>query len=634
MTDANAEHLRAEISFLIQYAPFNKMDQAELAHLVSHSRQNHYTKNQIIRQPTDSVPSTFYIIKQGRVRGEVASADGAHMTPVWELGPGECFPIGALLSNRPSQTQHRAIEACECLEVSKEEFHYLLDHSGPFRDFCTQRLSHLLTQVLRDVQANSLATVSDDNPLNAPLRNLLSSKPISCTPDTPIRTALETIEAAHRRSIAILDTQQHPIGILTLRDVMVRVTLAEIDINSPVAEVMTPLQEFLSPENFAYEAALFMAGKGVGHVCVVDRGRFLGLLSERDLFSLQRVGLGTLSRAIQNSHDIASLKRLSAQIAQFADQMLAQGASVSQLMRLITTLNDLITQQVIRICEDTYGKPAHAYTWLAFGSEGRMEQTLKTDQDNGILFEVQAGENSDDIRVAFLPLAKQINLALAEVGFPLCPGNIMASNPECCLSMSEWQDRFARWIDAGTPEHLLKASIFFDFRPLAGAEQPVRTLRQWLHGKTTQNSRFRRQMAATALSNRPPLGLIRDFVTQSGGDHPNAIDLKLHGVTPFVDAARIIALANSIDETNTIERLTQAAACGALRQEAVDSWIEAYQYIQLLRMRKHRQQALNRVALHNYLDPNELNELERRILKEAFRQARKLQAKLALDYQL
>jgi CBS domain-containing protein len=634
MTEATAERSRSEISFLLQYDPFNKMDQADLLHLITHASHGAYQKNQIIHHPPDTAPSTFYIIKQGRIRGEVPAVDSAKTTPVWELGPGECFPIGALLSNRPSQTQHRAIEETLCLEIPKQEFNYLLGHSEPFREFCTQRLSNLLTQVIRDMQASTLTTVSEDSSLNTPLRNLLSANPISCSPDTPIRVALEKIEAAQRRSIAILDAEQHPIGILTLRDVMVRVTLTKVDIDSPIRHVMTPMTAFLSPDNFAYEAALFMAEKGIGHVCVVEKGRFRGLLSERDLFSLQRIGLGNLSRAIQRSDNIATLKQLNQNIVQFTDQMLAQGASVIQLMRLITTLNDLITQRVIKICENRYGKPSHPYTWLAFGSEGRMEQTLKTDQDNGILFELKQDDNAEEVRESFLPLAKHINESLAEVGFPLCPGNIMASNPECCLTLTEWQHRFARWIDAGTPEHLLKASIYFDFRPLAGDEKPAITLRSWLNDKTLQNSRFRHQMAANALVTRPPLGLFRDFVTQSGGAHPNTIDLKLHGITPFVDAARILALANKLDETNTIARLSAAAALGAIRQEAAASWLEAYQYIQLLRMRNHRQQAAKGLVLDNHLDPSELNELERRILKEAFRQSRKLQAKIALDYQL
>ena len=634
MTEAHAEPSRSEISFLLQYDPFNKMDQTDLMHLTAHARIGTYQQNQLIHLPTDTAPNTLYIIKQGRIRGEVAAANGEQATPVWELGPGECFPIGALLSNRPSQTQHRAIETSLCLEIPKQEFTYLLGRSEAFRNFCTQRLNHLLPLALRDMQANTLTTVSADSSLETPLRNLISANPISCSPETSIRAALEKIDAAQRRSIAIIDAEQHPIGILTLRDVMARVTLAEVDIENPIRTVMTPISSFLTPDNFAYEAALFMAENGVGHVCVVDKGRFLDLLSERDLFSLQRIGLGNLSRAIQRSHDIATLKHLSTDIARLTDQMLAQGASVTQLMHLITALNDLITQRVILICETLHGKPERPYTWLAFGSEGRMEQTLKTDQDNGILFELGHDENANDVRASLLALAKHINAALAEVGFTLCPGNIMAGNPECCLSKQEWQDRFAHWIDAGSPEHLLKASIFFDFRTLYGNDAPAHALRNWLNDKTRQNSRFRHQMAANALATRPPLGLFRDFVIQSGGEHPHSLDLKLHGVTPFVDAARILALANALGETNTIARLNAAASCGAIRPEAAASWIEAYQYIQLLRMRKHRQQAAKGVALDNYLDPNELNELERRILKEAFRQARKLQAKIALDYQL
>lgn len=634
MTEAFGEPVRSEFSFLLQYDPFNKMDPADLSHLINHASLGNYQTNQLIHYIPDTAPDTFYIIQQGRIRGEVASTNAATATPVWELGPGECFPIGALLSNRPSETLHRAIEPTVCLEVPKQIFQDLLGRSAAFREFCTQRLSHLLSLALRDMRANTLNYVAEDGSLNTPLRDLLSANPISCSPETSIRAALEQIEAAQRRSIAIIDESQQPIGILTLRDVMTRVTLANVDIDTPIRDVMTPLADFLAPDDFAYEAALFMAEHGVGHVCVVEQGRFLGLLSERDLFTLQRVGLGNLSRAIQRSEDITTLKQLSNNIAHFTDQMLAQGASVIQLMRLITALNDLITQRVIVICQQQHGKPLPPYTWLAFGSEGRMEQTLKTDQDNGILFEAQTNIAADETRAQLLPFARRVNEALAEVGFMLCPGNIMASNPECCLTREEWQDRFERWIEAGTPDHLLKASIFFDFRLIIGDEIPVHALREWLHGKTVQNSRFRHQMAANALVNRPPLGLLRDFVTQSGGEHPHSLDLKLHGITPFVDAARILALANAIDETNTIARLNAAASKGAIRNEAAASWIEAYQYIQLLRMRKHRQQATKGVALDNYLNPDELNELERRILKEAFRQARKLQAKLALDYQL
>lgn len=620
------------IEFLQRHAPFNQMRSEHQTFLAQRLTESFFPRDSIVTGPEHGVADKLYIIKQGRIRGETR-LNASNDESVWELVEGETFPVGALLSHRPVHTWHRAMEDTQCYELNRDDFETLLVKSSIFHDFCTRRLANLLDQAVRNMQASTATSVSGDSSLNTPLRDLLSHNPICCSPQTPIRSAMEMIEQAQRRSIAIVDENHHPIGILTMRDVMVRVALARVDIDTAIETVMTPVEDCLTPDDFAYEAALVMAQQGFGHVCVVDKDRFVGLLSERDLFSLQRVGLGNLSRAIQRSTDIKTLQQLSKDIAGFTDQMMAQGASVVQLMRLITTLNDLITQRVIKLIEQAQGKPAIPYTWLAFGSEGRMEQTLKTDQDNGILFDAQGGD-CQALRQQLLPLAKLINQALAEVGFPLCPGNIMASNPECCLSKEEWQARFAKWIDTGTPEHLLNASIFFDFRPLYGDVRPARQLRDWLNDRTAKNSRFRQQLAANALRIRPPLGVFRDFVTQKSDGQPDSLDIKLKGSTPFVDIARILALTCHTDETNTIARLKAAANQGIIRQDATASWIEAYQYIQLLRMRNHRLQAGRGQPLSNLLVPDELNELERRILKEAFRQARKLQTRLELDYQL
>lgn len=615
---------------VLQHNPFNQMQTTHQEFLTSHLQAITFNENDVIASPEDGIADQYYIIAEGRVRGETNTSEHA-----WELDAGESFPIGALLTKRPVRTLHRAVTKTTCYMLNADHFQQLLDQSDVFRDFCTRRIANMLDEAMRHLQADATSSISADNSLNTPLSNLLSPSPISCTPDTSIEDALQQIETSQRRSIAIVDHNNHPVGILTLRDVMSRITLARKDISSPVNEVMTSINLTLQEDDFAYQAALLMAELGVGHICVVDKQNcFLGLLSERDLFSLQRVGLGNLSRSIKNSTSISQLKQLSRDIILFTEQMLAQGASVLQLMKLITTLNDLITQKVITLCESEYGKPAIKYTWLSFGSEGREEQTLKTDQDNGILFDIPAGETADSCREVLLPLAEKINHALAEVGFPLCPGNIMASNPECCLSADEWQTRFQKWINATSPENLLKASIFFDFRTLYGDHEPAEKLFKWLSSRTKQNSMFRRFMAANALQLSPPLGLFRDFVVSSSGDNPNTIDLKLQGITPFVDAARLFALAHEINETNTITRLKKAAKQNILNKESVAAWTEAYQYIQLLRMRNHREQSRQGKALSNHINPDNLNELERRILKESFRQARKLQAKVSMEYQL
>jgi CBS domain-containing protein len=518
--------------------------------------------------------------------------------------------------------------------MERDDFEGLLARSSVFHDFCSRRLANLLDLALRSERARQVADVGENNPLNTPLNRLLRREPVTCSESTTLAEALSRMDRDHVGSIIVVDKEQRTVGLFTLHDLLSRVVLRERPLSTPMAEVITRNPVSLPDSAYDHEAALVMAEHGFQHICVEHDGRLVGVLSERDLFSLQRVGLASLSRAIPRANDIDTLVRLGRDIHRLIGQMLAQGASVGQLTEIVARLNDHITRRVIELTVASCNEPPPPFTWLAFGSEGRNEQTLKTDQDNGILFLSVNGVDDSVLRERLLPLARRINDALNRCGFPHCPGGIMAGNPECLLSFSEWRDRFRHWIDHGSPEHLLKATIFFDLRTLYGDSEPVYQLQEELLGMTSRNSRFRRQMAANALANRPPLGMIRDFRLSSGGDYPHTFDIKVEGLAPFVDAARIYALAHTIHETNTVARLQALAEAGALQQADVDAWAEAYHFIQLLRMRTHQRQASRGEEMGNRIDPDQLNELDRRILKEAFRQARKLQQKMALAYQL
>jgi CBS domain-containing protein len=380
-----------------------------------------------------------------------------------------------------------------------------------------------------------------------------------------------------------------------------------------------------------------MAKHGFRHVLVVEKGRLVGLVSEKDLFALQRVGLRQIGSAIRHAENMDELQQGAADIRSMAHNMMAQGVAPEQLTQFISAFNDLLTARVVELeCKASglTGTPLHdGLCWLALGSEGRFEQTLNTDQDNAIIFTVPSGMTADQVREQLLPVARRINESLAVCGFPLCSGEVMASNPKWCLSLEEWKRAFSSWISGGTPESLLHASIFFDFRSLYGAQHLAEDLRGWLARVASDNSRFLHMMAANALNNKPPLGVVRDFVVGKG----NTLDLKLNGITPFVDAARIFGLAAGVTHTNTIQRLRLSAAKVNLHKSEVDAWIDALLFIQVLRLRHHDEESelgMSDTALDNRIDPERLNELDRRILKEAFRQARKLQARLALEYHL
>lgn len=626
-----------QLAFFAAHAPFDRMEPAHLLWMLERMQLAYYAHGEIIVSPEQGIVERFLVIKQGMVQGEQSVADASEADPWLELAEGECFPLGALLAHRPAAGVYRADKDTFCYELPAADFHILLGLSAPFRDFCTRRIANLLEHSKQVIQTQYAQSSTERQSLTSPLSAIISRAPITCSPETSVRQVLEQMHELRIGSMVAVDDDGRPLGILTLPDVLERIALPQIDIDQPVVGVMTMQLTTLPPQSLAYEAALMMAKQGIRHVLVVDDGRLVGLVSEKDLFAMQRTGLRQIGSTIRHAHHLEELQQAAADIRSMAHNMMAQGVAPEQLTQFISTFNDLLTARIVELEFKASGlldTPLHeGLCWMALGSEGRFEQTLNTDQDNAIIFDMPEGMDAGQVRATLLPVAKRINDTLASCGFPLCKGGIMASNSQWCLSLEEWKRTFSAWISGGSPEALLHASIFFDFRALYGAQHLAEDLRLWLSRASSDNSRFLHMMAENALRNRPPLGVVRDFVVGKG----NTLDLKLNGITPFVDAARIFSLAAGVTQTNTIQRLRLSAAKMNLHASEIDAWINALLFIQVLRLRHHDEasaQGLSDDALDNLIKPEKLNELDRRILKEAFRQARKLQTRLALEYHL
>ena len=422
-------------------------------------------------------------------------------------------------------------------------------------------------------------------------------------------------------------------GISPITDCTVRFFTSN-SLSAAISCYMTHEPFHLPPEATAFDAAIAMTERHIAHVCVVDNGQLVGVISERDLFSLQRVDLVHLAQTIGHADRVEALVAIRGRIKQLVDNMLAHGASSTQITHIITLLNDHTVRRVIELAIRDMGDPGVPFTWLCFGSEGRREQTLHTDQDNGILFEAADAAEAALRRGRLLPLAERINRDLDTCGFTLCRGNIMAGNPELCLSRQEWGRRFSAFVREATPENLLSSTIFFDLRAVWGPQEGCEQLRQDLLAEVADNRIFQRMMADNALRHRPPVGRFRDFVLARKGDGKDTLDLKVQGLTPFVDGARLLALANGIGECNTLERLRRLVEKGIIDAKDGAAYEEAYHFIQQTRMQHHQQQARDEAPYSNRLDPDTLNALDRRILRESFRQAQRLQTSLAVRYQL
>lgn len=620
----------ATIESLRRHAPFDRMDAESLAFLVGRLKLAYFAKGEKITAPEYGLARTLYIIQRGRVRGESAS-EALPVRETVEYYVGESFPLAAVYGKRPTNYVFTAVEDTFCYETGADVIVELASRSPSFREFCDGRASAMLQQSNALLQAYYAQQSAGRQPMNVSLRDLVRRAPVSCAPGDSLRSALQAMQQAKVGSIVVVGEGGAPVGIFTERDLLNRTVAGGLDLAQAIETCMTPEPRCLPATASAAEAAVLMAGMGIRHVLVVEERRLLGVISERDLFALQRMSMRNIIDAIEIATNTQSFKQAAADIHKLAGNMIAQGVGAEQLTQLIATLNDKLGCRILEFEARRHELGGMSFCWIALGSEGRLEQTLSTDQDNGILF--SNALPAAQARERLLPFARAVNEALDVCGFPLCKGNIMASNPEWCLSVEEWQQKFSNWIRNPQPQALLNSTVFYDFRALWGHEELARQLRTWLIAQVKDNQRFLRAMAQNALESRPPLGFFSGFVTSSKDGAPHTLDLKIHGTRPFVDAARIYALACGLEQTNTAARLRLSGEISGAPHEEIEAMVEAFQFILLFRLR-HQHLEPGSGTAPNRINPDALNELDRRILKEAFRQARKLQDRLSLDYQL
>ena len=471
-------------------------------------------------------------------------------------------------------------------------------------------------------------------PDRAPLRALAHRRPLVVPPATTLRETLYRISQGPEDAAVVADPASGlPLGLITLRGMLHVIGFEGGSLEDPVAAHMIGAPLTIAADAPSHRAKVLMAKKGARHLLLTEAdGRLFGLVSQADLLGLRAGGAEALIESIGTARDLDAMTLAADRVRRRGAELFRSGMGVEPLCQWMSGLNDLITMRVIEIMEDELDLPAVPWCWLVFGSEGRLEQTFATDQDNGLIFVPPGPEAAEELRAAFLPFAQSVNRALHHCGFERCRGNIMAGNPEWCLSMEEWRSRFAAWLEVPEPQALMHGTIFFDFRPLYGTFDPADRLRSWLAGEAPRQSRFLRALAAQAIDIAPPLGWAGQFTYDRNRDFPHTIDLKLQGARLFADPARVWALQHGIWGTNTAERLRSVGNATGRPNEDTAAEVEAFHLIQ--RFRIHQQLQTKDLDAVNRLDPDDLNELHRLMLKESFKQSKRLQLRLSQQFQL
>jgi CBS domain-containing protein len=621
--------LAKELNRLKAVPPFDAIPQARLGELLARSRIVFFRRGSAIFHPDIAMPTPcFWIVREGRVR--VAEADETEVATATDafMEVGGLFPIESLLDRGRGWLIYAADEDCYLWTVEGDDRSPWLLESAVSR-WAALALHDSQLRLRKAMAELGRARQHSDQALAMPARSVGATEVVYVTGVESIGD-VAALMARRQVGSVLVGSPGSVQGIVTHSDLVNRGIGAGTPYDAPVSEIMTRAPRMIEDTASVLEAGIEMVQGRFRHLLLRGaEGKVVGLVSETDIHRAQQYGVTHVFRPIDEASSVAELVDVAQRLREFGERVFRQGMEVGQVMRLVSSMNDRITRRMLDVLGSgkAFGTP---YCWLAFGSEARQEQGFVTDQDNGIVFVPPASGSLDGIRAEFLGFAREVNEALDACGFALCKGNIMASNPQWCLSLEEWKEQFSSWIRATTPTALLNATIFFDLRPVHGDAGVAETLLDHLLGQSRGNTIFLLHMAVNATAVAPPLGRISRFTTE-GGEKRGTIDLKTQGSRLFVDAARIYALAHGVRSANTVERLRVVGQRTKRSLSVIEGDLAAFRIVQRIRLQRQLD-SLHDGGEANRINPYTLDELQQRILRESLRQAVSVQERLKLDF--
>lgn len=612
----------AEIrDFLAAQPPFDRLP-AEVLDRLPKSLSIRYLRRGSAFPPADTGEPFLYVIRTGAVEFR---DDRARLLE--KYAEGEIYSAPCMEETSERRMEGTVVEDSLCYLLPCERLSRLREAHPAFSEHFSRSVAKRLRSALKRLQATN---GSESALMTVSVGELATRAPVWTSPDTPIAEAARLMSEEQVSSLLIMD-EQVLVGIVTDRDLRSRCLAAGLAPASPVERVMSAQLHKIGRETPAYEAMLTMARLGIHHLPVLDSGRLTGVVSLTDLMRFQSASAAYVAGSIRKSESVETLRQNCAELPRLQAQLVASGVSAFHLGQTISSVTDALTVRLLELAEDRLGPAPVPYAWMAVGSQARREQTVHSDQDHALILSDDYAPEAHE--KYFTGLARFVSNGLKECGFKYCPGEVMATNPQWRQPRSGWRRYFNGWITRPERKAMMLAANFFDMRVIHGEPALWSTLHAEVLKTARENTTFIAHMAANAVRHRPPLGFFRNFVLIHGGEHADTLDIKLRGIMPAAELARVYALSAGLPEINTCERLRAAAQVHAVSKEGAANLQDSFELMTTLRAVHQAGQIRSGRAPDNYLSPTELSALERAHLKDAFSVLNTMQRALAQRYQ-
>ena len=605
------------VSFLKNVPPFQFLPAPELRRLATHMTLEFFPKDTVILHAGHPASESLYVVHKGGVKLALRSQVGKQL--VLDMrSEGEIFGLLSLMSKDLARLDVTAIEDTLCYRIPAEQMQKLIASNADVSNYLLRTsVTRYMDRSLQELRTQTGLMGDTERLLYSLSVGEVPSRPaIVCERDTSIRAAAQMLANSKATCVFVMNGEGHAVGIVTDRDFAGKVVAPGLSLEHKVDEIMSSPVVSVESTDHLFQALLAMVSRDIHHVLVTDQGRPAGVLTAHDLMVLQGKSPLNVVRFIEAQTNIRDLAAAQTRIAGLLPLLLREGAKATHLTRVVAEINDRLMAKILQFAEAKLGPPPVPYCWVVLGSEGRREQTFKTDQDNALIY----ADGTDDASVDeyFSQLAAFAQDALSTCGYPPCPGNYMASNPRWRQPLRVWTNYFQNWIREAELHGTEDALIFFDMRPVAGELSLYKQLSDEVRPQLQDARLFKSILAYSSTTHKPPIGFFRSLVLERSGEHKNQLDLKTFGTGPVVNAARVFAVDAGIAQTNTADRLSALAAIEK-DVSVFQDLAEAFEFLTLLRLEHQLQQVRNGDVLSNYIDPESLTHLQRSLLKETFR---------------
>lgn len=626
------------VNFLGSIMPFKLLDAAELSTLGNHCRIEFFPKGTRLMTVDETVIRHLYLVQQGGVKAFLYDAKGEEVLKDYR---GEGAYIGALgiIRGTRANLNIETIEDTFCFLLPREVFLDLVKNNIAFSHFYLKSFSDQVVSTAYKELRNQKISLrpAEELYLFTKTAGEVAKPAAKMSMKSRIQEVARQMANLRIGSMLLYDpeNEEDVVGIITDTDLRTKVVATGLDFRESVENIMSMPVYRVSAEEICFEVVLKMMGRGIRHLAVEKAGRLIGVLTSHDIMVLQGNSPFYLFKEIGKQQDMVCMYPIAAKIPGIIRNLIREGGRAGSISRMISLLHDQLVRQVLALLEKEMGEPPLPYCWLLLGSEGRWEQTFLTDQDNGIIYaDPYSAEQKRLAEEYFREFGSRAIEQLAGCGYPLCPGEIMSSNPRWCQPFSVWQNYFTSWANDTQPDELLAATIFFDFRAGYGDEKLAVGLRNHLIDILPEKKSFFQQLARHCLANSVPLSFFRNFIVERNGEHKNRLDIKHRGLLPIAGFARIFALQHGLKETNTIARLEALGGEGFLPMDICVAAVKAYELQMQLRIVHQLEQIERLEQPDNYIEPQNLSSTERAMLKDAFEIIEKLHTLLKRKYSL